>query len=177
MVKARPLILQTRLLLYLMVVKTFEDGSYLEYSKGSFDGWCVYMVDPSRHFRRPPRDTHYFDFLQKQSVVFGADKIYQDFISIYERTENNVSSHVLEYIDVMANSYGEMRLRFSQIYTILYMGMVAEERKAGTRLGKRIKRLGVHKLLVENKSVSESANFMRGMRWREIDRLCSERGF
>lgn len=70
-----------------------------------------------------------------------------------------------------------MKLRFAQIYTILYMGMVAEERKAGTRLGKRIKRLGVHKLLVENQSVSDAANFMRGMRWREIDALCSARGY
>ena len=57
------------------------------------------------------------------------------------------------------------------------MGMVAEEKKAGTRLGKRIKRLGVYKLLVENLSVEESANFMRGMNWRQIDALCRERGF
>ena len=55
--------------------------------------------------------------------------------------------------------------------------MVAEEKKAGTRLGKRIKRLGVYKLLVENLSVEESANFMRGMNWRQIDALCRERGF
>lgn len=177
MVKACPLILQMRLLIWLMIVKRFEDGSYLEYAKGSFDGWCVYMVDPNRHFRQPPRDTHYFDFLLKQSVVFGADRIYRDFVSIYEQTGRAVSSQVLGYIDVVAEAYGDMRLLFSQIYTILYMGMVAEEQKAGTRLGKRIKRLGVHKLLVEKVPVAEAANFMRGMRWREIDELCRFRGF
>ena len=160
-----------------MIVKRFEDGSYLEYAKGSFDDWCVYMVDPKIKFRRPPRDTHYFDFLQHQAETFGADKIYRDFISLYDQTGKDVSDRVLKFIDSLAESYGNMKLRFAQIYTILYMGIVAEERKAGTRLGKRIKRLGVHKLLVENQSVSDAANFMRGMRWREIDALCSVRGF
>ena len=49
------------------------------------------------------------------------------------------------------------------IFSILYMAMIAEERKAGTRLGKRIKRLGIHKLLIENIPVREAANFMRGI--------------
>jgi hypothetical protein len=55
--------------------------------------------------------------------------------------------------------------------------MLAEEKKAGTRLGKRIKRLGVHKLLIEKRTVDEAANFMRGMNWRTIDTMCKERGF
>ena len=57
------------------------------------------------------------------------------------------------------------------------MAMVAEERKAGTRLGKRIKRLGVHQLLMEHKSPYDSANFTRGMDWKEIAGLCEECGF
>ena len=57
------------------------------------------------------------------------------------------------------------------------MAMIAEEQKKFTRLGKRIKRLGIYKLLIENRSVSESANFMRGMGWRDIATLCEERGF
>ncbi len=80
-------------------------------------------------------------------------------------------------IDEISESYGEIALEFSKIFTILYMGMLAEENKEGTRLGKRIKRLGVHKLLLEGQTVNESANFMRGMNWRQIDALCKERGF
>ena len=57
------------------------------------------------------------------------------------------------------------------------MGMLAEENKAFTRLGKRIKRLGMHKLLIENETVADAANFMRGMGWRQIDAMCKERGF
>lgn len=160
-----------------MIVKTFSDGSYLEYAEGSFDNWCVYMVNPARNFRQPPRDVHYFGFLQKQSQTFGSEKIYTDFVSIYNLTQKEVEQSVLEKIDEVAATYPNAQLEFSKIYTILYMGMVAEEKKAGTRLGKRIKRLGVYKLLVENLSVEKSANFMRGMNWRQIDALCRERGF
>ena len=57
------------------------------------------------------------------------------------------------------------------------MTMVAEENKAYTRLGKRIKRLGVHIYLIDNESLDYSVNFMKGMGWRQIDKLCKERGF
>ena len=40
-----------------------------------------------------------------------------------------------------------------------------------------IKRLGIYQLLIEHKDVREAADFMRGMGWREIARLCKERGF
>ena len=160
-----------------MTIKTFSDGSYLEYSAGAFDEWCVYMVNPAKRFRRPPRDVDYFGFLSREASTFGARKIYDDFVEIYNLTSNELSQDVLAKIDDIALAYGTSSLEFSKIFTILYMGMIAEEKKAGTRLGKRIKRLGVYKLLIEGQSVDDSANFMRGMRWRDIDQLCKERGF
>lgn len=160
-----------------MIIKTFSDGSYLEYADGSFDQWCVYMVNSAKNFRQPPRDVQYFGFLQAQAQVFGHQKIYDDFVSIYDATHQDVEQTVLNKIDTIATTYKNAALEFSKIYTILYLGMIAEEKKAGTKLGKRIKRLGVHKLLIEKCSVDESANFMRNMNWREIDALCKERGF
>ena len=161
-----------------MVVKQFSDGSYLEYADGNFDHWCVYMVNPSKNYRRPPLDVDYFGFLQERAKEFGADKIYSDFVKLYNRTSKTVEESTLNFIEQLAHSeYKEQGLAFQKIFTILYMGMLAEENKAGTRLGKRIKRLGMHKLLKENQSVSEAANFMRGMNWRQIDTLCKERGF
>lgn len=160
-----------------MTIKTFSDGSYLEYADGNFDQWCVYMVNPAKKFRQPPRDIHYFGFLQSQARVFGFQKLYDDFVSIYEATNKDVEQSVLDKIELIAATYSNLALEFAKIYTILYMGMLAEEKKAGTRLGKRIKRLGVHKLLIEKCSVDEAANFMRGMNWRTIDTMCRERGF
>ena len=159
-----------------MIVKQFSDGSYLEYAPGNFDGWCVYMVNPEKNFRQPPLDVQYFAFLKNQAERFG-NKVYVDFVSIYDATGKGVEASVLSIIDQIAATYGDKALEFSKIYTILYMGMIAEERKAHTRLGKRIKRLGMHKLLVEKRTADEAANFMRGMRWRQIDAMCKERGF
>jgi len=161
-----------------MKVKEFSDGSYLEYAEGNFDHWCVYMVNPSKNFRRPPLDVDYFGFLSEQSKTSGSKKIYADFVSVYNLTQKNIDNSVLEYIEKLtATEYGAMQLEFSKIFTILYMGMLAEENKAFTRLGKRIKRLGMHKLLIEHESVASAANFMRGMGWKQIDAMCSERGF
>lgn len=160
-----------------MKVREFSDGSYLEYADGKFDQWCVYMVNPAKDFRRPPLDVDYFGFLQGQAKVFGGKRIYEDFTLIYNKTGKVLEQSVLDFIDSVAASYGTMTLEFSKIYTILYMGMLAEENKAYTRLGKRIKRLGMHKLLIENESVDSAANFMRHMKWRQIDALCKERGF
>lgn len=57
------------------------------------------------------------------------------------------------------------------------MGMIAENRKVNTRLGKRIKRLGVHEILIDNLTVNYAANNTRGIEWEEIDIMCKKRGF
>ena len=158
------------------VIKQFNDGSFLEYDRGSFDDWCVYLTE-ANGYRKPPRDTTYFAQLQSLANQFGVEKVYTDYVKVYDMTDKQVSNDVLNSITVLSKSYGESALQVDIIFSILYMAMIAEEKKENTRLGKRIKRLGIYKLLIENESVSNAANFMRGMGWRDIDRLCKERGF
>ena len=158
------------------IIKRFSDGAFLESAQGSFDEWCVYITNAQGE-RRPPYDRDYFGFLKKISTVFGVEKIYSDFVSIYERTEDEIVEATLEHIEAIAETYGTKSLQMEKIFTILYMAMIAEENKRNTKLGKRIKRLGMHVLLLENQSVEYAANFMRGKGWREIDGLCRERGF
>ena len=96
---------------------------------------------------------------------------------VYNWTGKQPSQDVLNRISTLSASYGDNALAVDVVFTILYMAMIAEERKAYTKLGKRIKRLGIHALLIENVPVNSAANFMRGMGWREIDNLCRQRGF
>lgn len=158
------------------IIKEFDDGSILEYDKGSFDDWCVYLRRPSGS-RRPPRDTDYFEQLKLFADRYGVNRIYGDYVKVYHLTGKQVDEKALHDISAISDTYGEDKLAIDMIFSILYMAMIAEEQKAHTKLGKRIKRLGIHKLLEENCSVKESADFMRGMGWREIDILCKERGF
>ena len=158
------------------IIKRFSDGSFLEYDWGNFDGWCVYHTDPNG-IRKAPRDMDCFLELQSLSRRYGAGRMYKDFAQIYDMTEKEINRDVLDNICWLAGSYGKNSLRVDTVFSILYMAMVAEERKAGTRLGKRIKRLGVHQLLMEHKSPYDSANFTRGMDWKEIAGLCEEHSF
>ena len=159
-----------------MIIKRFSDNSLLEYDRGSFDDWCVYYTNSSG-IRKPPRDTDYFEFLCQLANEFTVEKVYGDYVQVYNWTGNKVKEGVLNNITTLSASYGEKALAVNIVFSILYLAMIAEERKANTRLGKRIKRLGIHALLMESVSVANAANFMRGMGWREIDRLCRERGF
>ena len=158
------------------IIKAFQDGSVLEYDRGKFDEWCVYLTRPSG-VRRPPRDIDYFIQLKQLAEKYGINKVYGDYTCVYDLTGKTVSQEALRRISVIADSYEEDALLVDIIFSILYMAMISEEQKANTRLGKRIKRLGIYKLLNENKSVHEAANFMRGMGWRDIAKLCEERGF
>ena len=158
------------------LIKKFKDGTFLEYDKGSFDDWCVYFTDCNGK-RKPPRDIDYFSDLISFANTYGTDKVYGDYSAIYDMTGKQVSNEVLSEISKIAISYGSDSLSVDKIFSILHMAMVAEEQKENTRLGKRIKRLGIHKLLIEGASVTDAANFMKGMGWRDIDRLCKERGF
>ena len=158
------------------LIKSFSDGSFLEYDRGSFDDWCVYFTK-SNGSRKPPRDVDYFSQLKQLAGKYGAKQIYSDYVRIYNLTGKQVEKPSLIAISQIAASYGTDALAVDIIFSILYMAMIAEEQKKSTYLGKRIKRLGVYKLLMENRSVNEAANFMRGMGWRDIAKLCEERGF
>jgi len=158
------------------LIKEFRNGAFLEYDRGSFDAWCVYLTQPDSS-RRPPRDVDYFAQLQKLAASYGTRRVYDDYVKVYDLTGKRVEQPALEEISRIAASYGGDALQVDIIFSILYMAMIAEEQKENTRLGKRIKRLGIHKLLLEGSTVYNAANFMRGMSWREISKLCDEREF
>lgn len=158
------------------LIKTFSDGSKLEYDKGSFDDWCVYLTRPNVA-RYAPRDFQYFERLSKYALIYGKDKVYNDFVSIYDVTTKTLESSILNKIEQIASSYGDISVDVAIDFTIIYMGMIAEENKKYTKLGKRVKRLGVYQVLKEGMPSLQSANFSRGMKWQEIDAICRERGF
>ncbi len=157
-------------------IRQYSDGTSVEFDSGSFDQFCVFIraADGSRH---APLDTEYFEILSNFSKGYGVEKVYADFIAIYEATVNRVTKESLKCIEDIALTYEPERVLFARTLTVIHMGMIAEANKANTKLGKRIKRLGIHRLLLENLSVNEAANFMRGLKWKEIDKMCLDRGF
>lgn len=158
------------------LIKRFEDGSILEYDQGAFDEWCVYLTRPSVN-KYAPKDFEYFMRIQEYSDKYGAKKLYEDYVSIYNLTDKSIKQNVLDEISSLSSKYSDDITDIDIDLTIIYAGMVAEENKAYTKLGKRVKRLGIYQILIEKMSYKEAANFSRGMEWRDIDKLCKERGF
>lgn len=157
------------------LVKEFPDGSFLEYDRGKIDSWCVYMTSPEG-VRRPPLDRDYFNELKDLADEYGADRVYRDFVDIYDSTTNNIDENVLTHISQMAATYGDA-LAVDKLFTTFYMAMTSEENYPNTKLGRKIKRLAAYEILFGGRNVDNAVVFMKKMGWREIDALCRERGF
>lgn len=158
------------------IIKQFLDGSFLEYDRGVFDGWCVYMTDPDGN-KRPPLDKDYFNELKFLGDTYGNKRLYEDFVAIYDVTTKQIEKKSLNMISNMAATYGDDALKVDKLFTTLYMAMTAEENYPYTKLGRKIKRLAAYEILVNSRDVSDAVVFMKGMHWRDIDRLCGDRGF
>lgn len=153
-----------------------SDGSIIEYDQGKFDDWCVYLTRPNQ-LRFAPRDDQYFQFFQLLAAQYGSQQVYDDFVIIYSLTSKVILPNVLSTITQLASKYGTQRNDVELWYKIVYAGMVAEENKQYSKLGKRIKRLGMHQVIVQNIAPNVAANFSKGQPWRDLDLIMQQLGF
>lgn len=160
-----------------MEIISFEDGTIIEQGRGRFDDYCVYLTRPGQG-KHAPKDAEYFSFFIEKSRKYSSEKIYGDYVSIYEKTTNQIDYEIFEEIEEISMSYDEEdKLDFYVWYSVIYLGMVAEERRERAVLKKRIKRLGMYQILFERMSAVEAATFSTGKKVAELSPLCSERGF
>lgn len=152
------------------------DGKYLYYDQGGIDTWCVFLVDENGS-KTAPKDTEYFNELKDLAKIFGRNEVYNDYVKIYDITTNTIESEAVDEIKKIAIKYGEYEKEVFRIFATLYMAMISEQNKKNTKLGKRIKRLGVYFLLIKEETPEYCANFMRGKSWKLIDKWCQEGGF
>ncbi len=142
---------------------------------GQFDEWKIFHTTPEGK-QYPPLDVQYFSFFKKLSNEYSPEVVYNDFVYFYEVTSTYVSKTVLEIINELSKKYKnseEVRINF----TIIYAGMIAEENKERTKLGKRIKRLGMYQLLIDDFKPEEAANFSRGKKSKELNLIMKSKNF
>ncbi|MFC4212785.1 DUF7004 family protein [Pedobacter lithocola] len=158
------------------LIKTLNNHILIEFDKGSFDDWCIYLTKNGNK-RYPPSDAEYFGRLQELSKQYSAQKIYNDFLKFYLFADKTIVPNVLKLIDLLASDYAENTEEINIWFTVIYAGMVAEENKEHAILKKRIKRLGMHQVLVENLQPDYAASFSKGKKWRDLDVMMKELGF
>ena len=71
-----------------------QDGKYLYYDKGRFDDWCIYEVSDNGK-KSVPKDIDYLNELNKYTKIFDRNKIYQDFVQIYNLTNNKLELSII----------------------------------------------------------------------------------
>lgn len=153
------------------------NGKYLvSFDRGRFDNWCVY-ISKADVFRYAPSDEEYFRFFKRMAVKFGADKVYNDFLAIYNVTTALYNPDVITLIKKIAGTYESDAEAAELWFSVIYGGMVAEENKSGMVLKKRIKRLGMYQVLIENYEPSIAAKFSFGKNWKALNNLMKDRGF
>lgn len=167
------------------VVKSFPGGTSIGFTEGKFDRWCV----QERVFVwiRRPTDAGCFARLLELAQRYGTDKVMADFVAVYDamgvkppRGDLLPSDQVLDLITRLSAAYGSSPgddVRTDRLFTTLYLTMIAEENKAKAVLGKRIKRLGVHLVLMEGRKPEEAAAFPTGKKAAELSALCQSYGF
>lgn len=156
-------------------IKTFSDKSYIEFGKGKFDNWCIYLGSPAKA-KYAPKDIDYFNSIIELGRIHGNGTFYMDFLEIYFATGKEIDKEILETISILSNKYKTDALLFDKVLSIVYAGMVAEENKSKAILKKRIKHLGIYQLLIEKRTAEYAANYSRGKTWQEINAICNERG-
>lgn len=158
------------------VIKIFSNGQSLVSDSGRFDSWCMFIQN-SDGTRKPPRDADIFFNLVELGKNFGTQKVYMDIKEIFDLTRKQIDLSLLNHIYLLSQSYGESQVKVEILYSTLYVMFIAEENKDGTKLGKRIKLLGIHQILKENIDPETAANFTVRMPWKNISKLCEGRGF
>ncbi len=157
-------------------INSFSNGGFIEFDTGCFDKWCVYIQRPGSK-RFAPSDVEYFKRLKEIGEKTGPQKIYDDFVVIYNRTTKNTDSKVFDLILSLSKFYNEDAEEVEQWFNVIYAGMIAEENKEGAILKKRIKRLGIHQVLIDGIAPKVAAVFSKGKKWHELDEIMKEKGF
>lgn len=157
------------------LIKKIRNNGEVTFDSGTFDNWCVYLKRPNKK-RFAPTDTMYFSRLEKLAEKYDGQRIYDDFLIIYDLTDKEINSVALRIIEEIADTYNEDIVEVEEWLTVIYGGMIAEENKEKAILKKRIKRLGMYQTLIEGIGAEKAAHFSRGKKWKELDAIMKERG-
>ena len=151
-------------------VKRLKNGNIISQGAGKFDNYCVFIDGYA------PRDEEYFNFFIEKSKIYGKDKIYSDFKYIYSKTGKDIDKEILTNIEKFSSHYKNDAIDFERWFTIIYLGMIAEENKKNAILGKKIKGLAMYQIMMVNFSAKEAANYSKGKKASELLKECNAIG-
>lgn len=148
------------------------------FGHGLFDDWCAYtgvLSSDGRVYCAMPSDKYYFEIAKILASTHGVDHVYDDVKHIFEHTGKNVDQKLLDRIYQLSLGYGVNQGWAYNMFMHLYYGMIAEENKENTKLGRSIKMNGIYSLLKGGRNVNQAADECCGQSWKTIQTECLER--
>ncbi|WP_010664768.1 DUF7004 family protein [Marinilabilia salmonicolor] len=159
------------------LVKNLKNNRKVVYDQGAFDNRNVWIVEADGT-RKVLRDEEYLTDLYKISKTYAPQKLYNDFVEIYERTSYNISTSVLSLIDSITGSYlhGDQKI-VEQWFSVIYAELIAGENEKAAILKKRTIRLALYQVLILGMPAAKAVNFSKGKHASELDVIMEPLGF
>jgi hypothetical protein len=148
-------------------LKEFSDGDWLCYDRGSFDNYhvAIYDGEGKKHplLGSKLRDVDFLDFFV--SISKQPELVYKKIVYFSEQINSETRIEDFKHLDIPTVHGTLIEDKFFSAYAA---AMLAEEKKAWTKLGKRIKLLAANQVLLQGMSPQEAANWGKGRSWQEI---------
>lgn len=151
----------------------------LYFDKGAFDNWCVHTFDSRKRKKYFPLDYDYLYWIQQLGLQYGNEKVYNDFLQVYECVRKDVTNRECYEVTREVDSH---YVEDTQVWwVIFFMTMYAECMKENTKLGKRIKHLAVYNVLIDKDEVEYVTQYMKNTEhlpdwYKYLERLMEARG-
>ena len=174
-----------------------EKNLCIFFARGKIDNWCAYVAkrDEDRKWHLyAPKDKFYFERIFY--VAYNQDKAYPNrkqspFQRIYNEVMHiaeimffdptHVSEEICNEIDRIVISYTEENEIYQDMLKLalyeIYYGMIAEENKEGTILGRKIKMLGLYDMLINRKGINVSCDCNRNVPVGVLMTECNNIGY
>lgn len=156
-------------------VQPMSFGQTLFFGRGKFDDWAAWtgvMCVDGNIWCALPMDKYYFEIAELLAGAHGVDRVYLDVLHLFEQAGRSVDRALVDQLFRMSLAYGMDQPWAFNMFLHLYYGMVAEENKQGTLLGRSIKMNGIYSLLKGGRDVATAADECRSKRWTEIRDEC-----
>ena len=173
------------------------DNLCIFFARGKIDNWCAYIAQKDidgRWHLYAPKDKFYFErvyyvaYMQSKAYpkrkISAYQKLYNEILHIAEIMFSNptkVDDTICAEIDRIANRYGDEEESYRSMLRLalyeIYYGMIAEENKENTILGRKIKMLGLYDMLIEQKVIDVACDCNRKQPVGVIHNECNNIGF
>lgn len=169
-----PLKLDTITVKEMTGTKTDFTGSLVEYGVIDFD------FDA-------PEDIDYMQDIRDLAAKYGQDRVWESFLALYESIPQehgvNLTRAMTEKVVEIASQFPEEE-NLRMTLDCLLCAMIAENNrlkkygsKYDTKLGKKIKALGVYQAIYEtDMTIRQVADYSKSKGWRWISEECAKRG-